>query len=522
MEDTHLVQVEVGGIQQFIFEGSRLREWRGASALLDKAERVDVKQALADAGLDPDRTVLRQGGGVVVVHVPEDTDPSAVQRVIERAYKQAAPGAQVYSAQAPLHDDVQRTLATLTFQVERNRGQALQVDADVSLLGPMARPCDSCGKRPAEETSEIGDDGRLLCGVCAHKGQHGGRVRRGEANESVLDRFRRYLHSVDHRTEVLPESLRKALPDDFNAIAEAGNGSLALIQADGNSLGKTVQKLTSLPQYEALSEGIAGAVERALFDTLAEYGPRKGVLPWEILFLGGDDILIATADDIALEVVSTLVKRIESTTKDVFDGEDLKALNRSHLSMGVGLVVSDAHIPISVLRDMAHALERSAKKRTYALQNEDPNAEVSTVDLHRITGSGSASLKHLRNYALQPRRAGGFNKVELTQRPFTLQEFDQVINVARTWKEAGLPNNKLHALREGLFISPAEAMRRWIHTVGRSSNKRHPAWLELNTLVSQTQGEEHPPYAIRSQENGEDEKSAATPLLDVLDTHALL
>ena len=529
---SHLVQVEVGGVQSYIFNGSRLREWRGASALLDRAERVSVKDAVA--ALEADVEVLRQGGGVVVLGVPDGPDPEAVERAVVAAYRDAAPGAQVYSAHAPLkgttQDDVQRSLSALTFAVERNRGTNLQVDLQGDLLGAMARPCDSCGERPAETSTEISDDGRLVCTICSEKGQHGGRVRRGQAHKSVLNRFRAYLEQGDdtgsHR--VRPGDLASCLPDDLNAIAETGD-ALALIQADGNSLGKTVQALTSLDQYEALAAQIADAVEHALFETLAQYGPEGGTLPWEILFLGGDDILVATADHIALDVTTSLIRRIEQRTKAVFETAPLDDLGRSHLSMGVGIVVADPHVPIAVLRGLAYGLERSAKKRTYRLQNQDESAEVSTVDLHRITGSGSASIPHIRDHVLQPRRRGTLHeaplKVELTQRPFTLEELTDVIRVAQSWNEAGLPNNKLHALRESLFTSPAEAMRTWTHTVGRASKGRHGSWMNLNALVSGSTGDdgyEQPPFAVRPAADDSDSPTATTPLLDVLDVYALL
>ena len=526
----HLVQVEIGGVQSYIFDGSRLREWRGASALLDKAERVEVQHAVT--ALESDVAVLRQGGGVIVLGVPEAADASTVENAVVQAYRDAAPGAQVYSAHVALpaeagKEAIQSALSALTFKVERNRGMRLQVDLQADLLGPMARPCDSCGQRPAETDTEISDDGRLVCHVCSEKGQYGGTVRRGEAQKSVLDRFRTYVQQRAKEgipSQVSPSDLTSCIPDDLGAIAETGS-ALALIQADGNSLGKTVQALTSLEQYESLAANIAQAVEEALFETLAQHGPENGTLPWEILFLGGDDILVATSDRIALDVATSLIRRVEERTQQVFQTPPLDDLGRSHLSLGAGIVVADPHVPIAVLRELAYGLERSAKKRTYRLQNEDEDAEVSTIDLHRITGSGSASIKHVRTHALKPRRSGTFKGIDLTQRPFTLRELADIIHVAQSWKEAGLPNNKLHVLRESLFTSPAEAMRTWTHTVGRASKSHHPAWMQLHRLISDAAGEkgyEQPPFAVLPPEDDEEDQNARTPLLDVLDVHALL
>jgi hypothetical protein len=348
---------------------------------------------------------------------------------------------------------------------------------------------------------------------------------------SLLDRFRRYLSQREEGASPTPvdaDDLPACVPDDLNAIAEAGDGEIALIQADGNSLGKTVQELVSLAQYRSLSEQVGEAVETALFETLAQHGPRGGTLPWEVLFLGGDDILLATADDIALTVVTSLVRRIEDRTEAIFSKPPLDAIGRSHLSFGAGVVIADPHVPIAVLRELSHQLERSAKRRTYARLNEDPDAEISTLDIHRITGSGSASLDHIRSYALQPRRVGGFDAVRLTRRPFTLGEVEEVIRVAQAWSESSIPTSKLHALRESLFVSPAEAMRQWTHVVGRASPKHRTAWMQLYDLLDQDNASgdySRPPFmAHRSTGHHEDASYPAitTPLLDVIDLYDLV
>ncbi|WP_022835008.1 Cas10/Cmr2 second palm domain-containing protein [Salisaeta longa] len=540
---SHLVQVEIGGVQSYIFNGSRLREWRGASALLDKAERVDISTTIAD--LSDQATILRQGGGVVVIGVHPGGDPSRVQQAITDAYRRAAPGADVYGAQIPLSGttakEVQAALSKLAFAVERNRGVSLAPDMHGALLGPMERPCDSCGERPAAVATEIADDGRLVCTICDHKGRYGGNVRRGDASASVLERFQRYLETQDEDAaagfRVQPKHIASNLPDDLNAIAETGD-ALALIQADGNSLGKTVQSLTSLAQYEALADRIARAVEESVFETLAQHGPQprangKAVLPWEILFLGGDDILIATADTIAVDVISSLIQSIETRTREVFAAPPLDALDRSFLSVGAGLVVADAHVPIATLRTLAHDLEREAKKRTYRRQNESKaDAEISTVDFHRITGSGSASINKIRTQALTPQRAATYEAVQLTKRPFTLEELRDVVAVANAWKSAGLPNNKLHALRQSVFESPSEAMRTWTHTVGRSSSQHAEAWMDFHRLLESADDATsiRPPFVITATDGASENSAngdkkcleAATPLLDVLDIHALL
>ncbi len=537
---SHLIQVEVGGVQSYIFDGSRLRGWRGASALLDQAERVDIPEALAP--WEEAVTVLRRGGGVVLLGIREELlDADGEERPLEKiedtvadAYRSSAPGAQVYSSRVPFDgDEMQEVLSALSFRTTENRNQAPQANPEASLFGALARPCGSCGARPAETDSEFSDDGTLLCSVCEAKATYGRKVRSEQMDESLLARFTEYLSGrPDSERQVTPEEVPGCVPEDLNAIAEVGNGSIALIQADGNSLGKTVQQIGSRAQYEALSRGIADAVETAVFSTLAKHGPRgtrHKTLPWEVIFLGGDDVLIATADDIGLKVARALTRRVEDETRVLFDEAPLGALDRPYLSMGTGVVFANPHVPMATLRSLAHSLERSAKDRTYALMEGDSEREVSALDFHRVMGSGSASLPYIRDYALRPDRTLGRSDVALTQRPFTIDELEQVIGVAEDWSREQLPGHKLQALRESLFDSPAAAMQQWTHVVARASDSERGTWQELNALTNPADGlagdakRERTPFVEHGGDtDGGPPPRLSTPLLDVIDACDLL
>ena len=512
---THLVQLEVGGIQSFIFDGSHLREWRGASALLDETDRHTIPQWLAQetTGIHP----LRSGGGVHVFgRTAAGPPPEAFSEQVRRRYQAEVPGAQVYVAVAPCGDaSVPELLAELSFAVAHARGMAPQSSPGAAALHSLARPCDSCGRQPAATSSVMADAGDLICPVCSRKEEVGIRVRRGETRSNVLSRFAAYLE-VNESAGAWGDAsaIGDCVPDDLTALARQGDGDIAIILADGNSLGKTLQEISGLEQYHAFSSGIAEAVEAAVFEALSQHPPRPdpssatasgtvGVLPWEIIFLGGDDVLIVTTDTIALAVVQDMVRALERNTEETLSG-----FERERLTMGVGMVVSSPHVPMAALLNMAGQLERSAKNRAY-----DAPEDVSTIDFHRITGSGSASLDHLRGYALRPRRTGGLD-VSLTARPLTFDELEEAHHIATTWAESNLPPSKLQAVREQLFVSPAEAMRSWAHTVSRASKDNRSAWLELGTIAPPA-----PPLQLPWVRRGD---GVGTYYLDVFDLYTLL
>jgi hypothetical protein len=513
-----LLQIEVSGIQQFIFESNRLREWRGASALLSRMDHQVLDDVIAGTPVEK----IRSGGGVAVLRVPSDAPDETADRVEEtlaRRYRDEAAGVPVHAARVEGSGvPVLELMDRLALKAATERERAPVVDGGAARLGPMVRFCDSCGRRAAEEHRTLGqEEGELLCRRCFEKGRHGLRVRRGVADGSILDRFARALG--DRSGWPAPDAVPGCVPDDLEALAEADpNGKIALIQADGNALGRTIQQIDQLEAYREFSDGVAGAVETAVFDTLAEHPPRDGTLPWEVVFLGGDDVLLFTTASIALPVAQELAERVAGETASL-----MAPYGRDHLSLGTGIAAADPHVPASVLLELAGDLESSAKDLAYA-----QDGDVSTVDYHRITGEGATTLHHIRDETLRPSRdyraagdgAPSRAPTRLTARPFTTDQLASVRAVATAWEEAGLSRSKLHRLREALFESPAEAIRTWTHVVARASDDERPAWRRLQSLAPEGESTQKLPWAAPSTSAAPDVRRK-TYLLDILDALAL-
>ncbi|MFB6274106.1 MAG: hypothetical protein ABEL51_14545 [Salinibacter sp.] len=521
---SHLVQVEAGSIQEYIFEGARLREWRGASALLDRIGRRDLYDVVEDAPVD----VVRSGGGVAVLGVrpgaPDETT-SDIQEEVTRLFREQAPGVRVYTASvSPSGEPASDLLARLSYEAGLRQEQSPATDSGARLLGPMTRFCDSCGLRPAEEHRRIGDDGALVCPTCKKKGGYGAAVRNGEVPKSTIRRFAEHIRQKDRqRASGWPEadSVPELVPEDLSALGETDpNGDIALVLADGNALGKTIQEIDGFDTYQSFSEEIAAAVEAAVFDTLAEHPPIEGsseedTIPWEIVFLGGDDILILTAASIALQVAEGLARSVEDQSAEV-----VKPYERDFLSLGIGVVVAGPHVPIKVLRRLAGELESSAKDLAYSREGE-----THAIDFHRITGEGSTTLSHIRDHVLRPERdyrdSPGAPPTRLTARPFTIGTLREVRDLAEEW--ATLPRSKVHALRESLFESPAEAMRSWAHVVARADDNNRSTWQKLAQLANPSaQGSPlELPWTASGKKGGNRNVARETFLLDVVDVLAL-
>ena len=540
-----LLQVEIGSIQSFIFEAARLRDWRGASALLSQIERRDVPALLRDENAD----LIRSGGGVVVIGVHEDDAVAdRLEKEIVSLYRTLAPGSSVYSAHikgnVTRNADMSALLRELSYTAASAQGHQPAADAHISLLDPLVRFCDSCGERPAMRQRTLGDTAELVCTTCEAKGSHGTDVRRGRAPESLISRFADYVskHDADGTTDAGSpfSNVIDSIPDDLGAIAEVDSSEeIALILADGNRLGATIQGIEDLGTYRTFSEGIDALVTASVFEALHDHAPPRAPggasarndaerrLPWEILFLGGDDILLATAADVAVPVLLAICEHVETKSRELFKR---LGIDRDHLSLAGGIAVSAPHMPIGALYDLTGQLESSAKTRTYRAAGE--GREVSTVDIHRITSSGTTTLDVIRQDELRPRRKVDDSDAFLTMRPFTTDELRDAFETARRWKQAGLPTSKVQYLRQHLFESPAEATRAWTHVVGRSrSPDRRKAWHDLLRLSPGPETESvdrssegqsrrlevRPPWIY-----DEASRTRRTHLLDIIDLMALL
>lgn len=521
MDYRYLLGIEVGGIQRFITESSRLREVRGASALLDKLNRQCVPARLARE-FGSDVGIVRSSGSVTIAGVRAGAPEGTAGRVlgeVRELYEKALPGAVLYDAVVECRDGeaVAALLSRLSYETAVRQGASPGGEAD--LLDPLVRYCDSCGMRPAEHARRIGDDADLICRTCKAKSDYGVAVRRA----GWLARFEA---AVAGRPDWAGVDLEAVLPDDFTAIGEtAPTRDIALILADGNRLGETLRALTSLSQYQAFSEGVAQAVEDAVFEALAEHGPRRGVLPWEILFLGGDDLLLVTAADLALSVAQRVLRGVERRTADLFVREGLSDV-RPYLSLAAGVAIADSHYPFQALHTLAGELEGEAKRRAYVMRGQ----EASVIDFHRVTSSGRTSLKRVRRDELRPQRPGMDGTSSLTMRPFVLDELEHLQQVARRWRggagAAGVPNHKLHYLRESLFESPAEAMFAWAHVVGRARPEERALWRLLDGLTElgiAEGGTYEMPWIIAPGDGTlAGQARRRTYLLDVVELHALL
>lgn len=364
---------------------------------------------------------------------------------------------------------------------------------------PFARRCGSCERRAAVETFTVGDDPRALCEPCLRKRAAGMWAKMGEESTrkwkarhrwtpEALDvqpwsrQFTDWLQSVDRQTLRNKYTDNGNVPCDLNELDDPRDlneiglcsdlrGFIGLIYADGNNLGGLLESQRTPGDYRQFSEAVSDAVRDALFNALAsrlnprrvtgQDGEERWVHPFEILGLGGDDVLVIVPAHAALDVALAISRSAEAQLRTLLSKPavpDIACVHRcrprpddrdtqSAVSLSAGVVLAADHTPVYYLEQMASDLLKLAKGKAKYLRahQEYWGATIDFLALKSIgmvTGS-VAQFRRNTQEKTNPARS-------LTARPYTLTEMETLLDSVRDLKRASFPRTQLARLRQSL------------------------------------------------------------------------
>ena len=379
---------------------------------------------------------------------------------------------------------------------DRKTGRELPVHVEI---GAYQLRCESCERRPAIIPSP-----RVLCEACARKHVMG-RVTKGERDSpddqrginyyldrlsgwkpATLDKqsgwclkdwsslFKEYLQVTGKETHYLTSNQtldEVRAPQDLKTIANASDpsGFITFIYADGNNMGGYLEDVGTPAQYRQFSERVFVALQKAAFDALAEHlSPTdKHLHPFEIVSIGGDDLLLIVPGGKAFEVVHAIGENFDrefdsqSKFNETTGGRLRKAQRyipnewsdqqtmQPAISLSLGFVIANEHTPIGFLEHIADSLLRSAKSRAKILKKSEVGYLGGTVDF-LVLKSFSMVTSELSDFRKRFYKTD--KKNVLTMRPFTLHEFYGFIQTVRGFKESDFPRSQLYQLRKSLLL----------------------------------------------------------------------
>ncbi|TAE16886.1 MAG: type III-B CRISPR-associated protein Cas10/Cmr2 [Oscillatoriales cyanobacterium] len=317
---------------------------------------------------------------------------------------------------------------------------------------------------------------------------------RPDVIEGWVDKFEDFL-------EKHPEKLQKYCGDNdletvevaqsLTQLGSLSKGFVAYIYADGNNMGGYIQKITTPQKYQDFSEDVDNATKYAVYQALAEHlHPRQvkennksestlpdgaWIHPFEIITIGGDDIILIVPADRALAIAKTigeqfeqiLLKQVQIPGVEIKGNYETKtqpekpidlskchrylsqnaAASKCQLSTSIGVLIADQKTPIYYAKKLYEQLLKSAKKRAKDLKKHGYcGGTVDFLVMKSVTAL-SSSIEDFRKEALTKDSP---QELKLYAAPYTLHEIGGLIESVKALKEAEFPKSQLYQIRSFL------------------------------------------------------------------------
>jgi CRISPR-associated protein Cmr2 len=298
---------------------------------------------------------------------------------------------------------------------------------------------------------------------------------------SWVSKFEEFLKGLDEECQN-----QYYQPADNNRITEAfslreiGNvsqtkGFVGYIYADGNNMGGYIRNKIRTPQgYREFSKQVLDATTNAVYLALKEHlqprqlqnltdadnSDRNGewIYPFEIITIGGDDVLLIVPADKALDVAKTIGEEFERLLPEFqleipYDTEKVhryqeekpsKYESQCELSMSAGVLITAENTPIYYAEELTNQLLKSSKKRAKDLKR-DYNYYGGTVDflaLKAVTMIAS-NINDFREQGLTKKE----KNLKFYAAPYTLHELGGLLATVEAFKNSKFPKSQLYQIR---------------------------------------------------------------------------
>lgn len=492
MPDTNkrwMVSFDTDRIKDYIFATNSLKEIRGASAILLEIEEQ------RPAELENSNKIYGAGGGGAYFAEDEESAEALTRRIETEFREKTETGSitAIWVEGTKTEDNI--WYKALKSAASRKMQQKKSSKAELAYLPlePYMRPCASCGQLPAEKRFNEDRSGDLLCLACCKKRETGSE----ERYEGYLRKFKEHIGS-SHAW------LNARLPKDLNELGKVdGSGYVGFIKIDGNRMGMLFDEIHSPEQDENYSKELKTTIEELVYDALLQHGKiNQGVLPFEIVLIGGDDLMLFTTAQMAMPVTIEILRRFEEVSPKMLENARMSS---QKLSMSAGVVLCHSNFPIPALADIGEDLLKNAKKKA------SPDYDCGVIDFQVVTGS-MIDLESAR--AVVP-----------YHRPYTHLQMSTLLQYARNFKNENMPNSQLQMVYEACMSnSTVEGTMAALRMVGRLRDLRQQQLLKeffTDKDIVEFKGKEVNvwPWSrpAEKRENGQGEKlfSAFVDLLDL-------
>ncbi|MBD2435563.1 type III-B CRISPR-associated protein Cas10/Cmr2 [Nostoc sp. FACHB-110] len=333
------------------------------------------------------------------------------------------------------------------------------------------------------------------------------------AIESWVNKFEDFLYETPHKYygKVRSENIHPSRVKEALSVREIGDASqpkgfVAYIYADGNNMGGYIQRKIKTPEdYQNFSRDIFKATEESVYTALTEHlephklnpnlqAERKStkdawIHPFEILTIGGDDVMLIVPADKALAIAKTIGEEFEKIllAKNIsykeektynpqsvhrYHGEkQIVSNNQCKLSMSTGVLITAEDTPIYYAQKLTEQLLKSAKKQAKELKKHGYYGGTVDFLVMKSVTMISSNISDFRTNGLT--KTGNLQqKLKLYAAPYTLQELGGLLATAKALKDAEFPKSQLYQIRSLLERGKQTAILNYLYFRARLSNKK--------------------------------------------------
>ncbi len=333
-----------------------------------------------------------------------------------------------------------------------------------------------------------------------------------KAVESWVNKFEQFLYETPHKYygKVHSENLHPNKVKEALSVREIGDASIAkrfiaYIYADGNNMGGYIQKEIKNPEdYQKFSRDIFDATEKSVYASLTKHlephklnpslqAERKSeeeiwIHPFEILTIGGDDVMLIVPADKALAIAKTIgeeFERILLSKGERYQSDQIynpKIVHRYHsqekittdkqctLSMSTGVLITAEDTPIYYAEKLTNQLLKSAKKLAKDLKKSHYSGGTVDFLVMKSVNMISSNITEFRTNGLT-KLGQGQQKLKLYAAPYTLHELGGLLKAVQTLIDAEFPKSQLYQIRSLLEQSKQTAILNYRYFRVRLTNK---------------------------------------------------
>lgn len=461
-----LLAFDTDHIKDYVFATGALREIRGASALLDRLNRWELPAALQAAAPAAQMTFAHGGAALAVVPAAQ---AAAAQAAVVRLYSDNAETASITGAAAPLPDErtvttsIKDTYRLLSYRLRAAKGRTPTTVALTTHA--LLRPCARCGDEYASHDQWLPGEGHsAICQGCARKINENDRVKidarnpqlapaKAEPQQTTLwQRLLAQLQGFGWET-------RATRPETFDALGDLSTpqGYFGLIYADGDGIGRQLERQHTLEDLSAFATGLDEAMHYSAAAAIHAHlrpASEQTTLGFDLLFLGGDDLVMVTTAQAAIEAAATLLSSYGKVT------QANACTGRQRMSACV--VLAHTSYPFSALRALADDGLRFAKREAA----RRPGCTDGLITFVVASGTTFPTFGEYYDQVLRDEPARRHHRATRTLRPYTPAEISSLVRAIRAL--GGGSRSRIHHLAEacerdyyGAIVDARQALLRW-------------------------------------------------------------